>query len=391
MPTSTQPVVRHAARASGLAILPLILTTSALALETRFPQGEISTVTVGGEETVSDTLLAGAEAIEIHGTVTGNLLAFARRVVIDGTVQGDLITGAQTVEIRGTVGGNVLSFSRQANISGQVSQSLHVFAELVRLHRSGRTAGDMIAFASEITAEGRVDRDLYAFAGETHVQGEIGGDLVARTGRLSVSSPARVEGDLRAHVNREEQVSVAPGAVAGNTQITLPEPKETTSRFLTPGFYLWQLARLGAAFTTGMVLFWLFPSWFAAEAETLPAILRTLGSGFLVLVVTPFAVILIALTIVGLPVALFTLVLWLASLYAALIFAGAWLGEALLHSGRQNFKAFGISLLAGLGVLIALTAAPYLGFLARFGVLLLGLGLLARALRGRRVMRRAEI
>jgi hypothetical protein len=232
-----------------------------------------------------------------------------------------------------------------------------------------------------------VERDLYTFAGATRVQGEVAGDVIARTGRLSVSPSARVAGDLRAHVSRDEQVSVAPGTVAGATRIILPEIEQPRSRFLRPGFYLWQLVRLGAAFVTGLVLFWLFPNWFQERVAALPDVLRALGVGFLILVATPVAVILVAVTLVGLPIALFSLVLWLAALYAAMIFVAAWLGQTLLHSDARTLKSFALPLLAGLAIVLALTAVPYLGFLVRGIVLLLGLGLLAKALQATRLRR----
>ena len=146
------------------------------------------------------------------------------------------MTGAQRVEIAGTVEGNVLSISETVTVRGPVGKSLHSFAQHVGLAPEGRVEGDVFAFAEESDLDGHVGRDLLAWSGLTNLRGEVARNFSAWTGRLRVEGPARIGGDIVAHVDKKEAVFVDPGAsVGGKTETRLPV--DQGSRFSDPGFY----------------------------------------------------------------------------------------------------------------------------------------------------------
>ena len=137
---------------------------------------------------------------------------------------------------------------------------------------------------------------------------------------------------------------------------------------------------MAAAFLTGLLLFWLFPALFAVRLETAGAVLRTMGVGFLALVATPVAAFVAAITLIGLPVGLLGGVAWLAGLYLAKIFVGAFLGRALMRSAGR--RSFAVTLLVGLVISLAAVSIPYAGWVIHFLFLLLGLGIFVLQVRG---------
>jgi cytoskeletal protein CcmA (bactofilin family) len=378
----------HFRKTCGAAVVALALLTgtnlipSAFALEVRAGQGEGSRVLIPAGETVDDTLVAAGETVEVHGTITGNLIAAARAVIIRGKVEGDLIVAAQSVDLYGEADGNVLSACRRLDYRGQTGRSLHAFAEVIDIDRAAAVGGDAIVFGSEVSMDGVVGRDAFAFAGLTLVRGTVGRNMVARTGSLLLGPPARVGGNLTAHVPAEDQVQIDPGAkIGGETRTRVREPSERRSRFARAGFYLWQLLRLGAGFVSGLLLFALWPAVFVQPFDTAAGALRTMGVGFLVAVVTPVAALVAAITLVGLPVGLFTLALWLGALYASTVIVAALVGQAVRRGASPSLSSFAIALLLGLVVFLFVTSIPFLGVLVRLLAVLLGLGIILTQIR----------
>jgi len=219
-----------------------------------------------------------------------------------------------------------------------------------------------------------VDGEVVAASSSTEVRGTIGKHLSAYSGHVELWTPARVGGDVEAHVAKAKNLFVEPGVViAGKTETFLPTRRP--SRYARPGFYLMQGVRLAAALLTGLVLYWLFPILFAARLDRASSVLVTMGLGFLVLVAPPIAALLAAITLVGLPLALLGTGLWLACLYVAKIFVAALIGQGIRRSPLSQPKSFALDLLIGLAIVFVASNLPYLGGWIRFLVLLLGLGL----------------
>ena len=360
-------------------MMALVLVKPSYALERRTGRG---TITVPAGQTVDDTLFAAGDAVFVDGVVTGNVMAFARRVSIKGTVKGDVICFAQTLDVEGTVGGNVFSFSQWADTSGHVVGSTVNFAQSVSLRAAARVDGDAISLAGETHLDGAVGRDASVVGGPLDVRGNIGRNLRTRTGRVTLVAPARVGGDLDAYVPRKENVRVDPGAtVAGKSEMHLLAAK--VSRYRQWKFYAWEAVCLTGALVIGLLLYWLFPAAFTFQADTLVAILRKLGVGFLLLVATPIAAVLVAITLIGLPLGLISLALWLLGLYLAKIFVAAWVGQTWMEPPAGKAGPFVLALLLGLVVVYVAMNLPYVGGLLHFLIFLMGLGMAFSQIRRR--------
>ena len=99
-----------------------------------------------------------------------------------------------------------------------------------------------------------------------------------------------------------KNVQIADGAtVVGKRDI---EVRMRQNRFARPRFYFYQAVWLAAAMLVGWLGMVLFPSFFQASTQAVGSGWRSLGLGFVVLVGAPVAIILIAITLIGLPVSL---------------------------------------------------------------------------------------
>jgi hypothetical protein len=330
-------------------------------------------VTVPPGETVDDTLVVAADSVNIDGIVNGDLIAFAREVRIRGTVKGNVISCAQRIEVEGTVEGSVISAGGWVETRGQVLRNLYAFAGSVRIGSEGRIGGNATVFAGEGNVEGSVGKDFSAYSARAVGWGPF--QTSGQGGQFAIMAPARIGRNLNLKVDRPGNARVDSGAtIGGRTSINIPPPRP--SRYRTASFYIWQTIWLAAAFLTGLVLFWLAPFFAGANLETSRSLLIAGGVGFLAVVATPIAAIIAAVTLVGLPLGLITLAVWIIAGYLAKIVLAGFLGRSLLASQGNPHPPAPLMLLVGLLPLFVAINLPYIGTLIEFLFVVLGLGML---------------
>ncbi len=125
-----------------------------------------------------------------------------------------------------------------------------------------------------------------------------------------------------------------------------------------------------------MLLHTFLPGVYGGGIATAGAFFRSMGVGFLAVVATPIAVALACVTLVGIPVALIGLGVYLAALYASGIVVAVLLGSALVHPNHEGWTGFGLALLVGLVILIFAFHLPFIGGVLRAMAILTGVGLL---------------
>ncbi|HEV2177650.1 MAG TPA: zf-HC2 domain-containing protein [Terriglobia bacterium] len=353
---------------AGLGLV-VLMAQPASAIERR--KGNVVSVAAG--ETVQDSLLATGDTVDIVGNVNGNLFAACQRMTVRGDVKGDVVSFGQIVQIEGTVEGNVYAWAETVTISGHVTGSVFGWTQTVTVESGGRVDMDVTSGGEDLRVDGNVGRNVSFLGASTELKGAVGGNFQAYAGQVAVLSSSRIGGSLEAHVDKKEQVDIEPGAtIAGKTDIRLKE--KPRSKYTERSFYFWQAIELVAALILGLLVFWLFPTLFGARIATAGALLRELGIGFLILIATPIAAIIAGITLVGLPVAILSLMAWIAGCYLAKVFVAAWIGRTIVPS-RPAVGSSALGLLLGLAIIFVAVNLPYVGGWLWLLVLLVGLGM----------------
>ena len=245
-------------------------------------------------------------------------------------------------------------------------------------------AGNLGAAAGRIAVRGAVDGHLSAGAGNLLIDAPIGGDVEAAAGTLELGPNARIGGTLR--YRSTEPLKRDPAAqVAGEIVRIGPDPAQWSSEA--------RQVRRGAGlfWTTGLMLLAALlvavtPRLSASVSESLrgrPGFSLVLG--FVVLVCTPIATVLLLVTIIGVPLALLVLFAWLALLPVAWASTGVAVGDWFLAraaSARGERTRWRV-VAAVLGVLLLALASrvPWFGGWIGFAALIVGLGAWALQLR----------
>lgn len=356
----------------GVIAMLVATTPAAHAIELRRDEDR---VTVGADETVDDTLIVAADVVRVEGTVTGDLIAFGDRVIVRGSIGGTLVAAGDEVDVEGDISGNVIAAAETLELREVlVGGNFYGAGQTITVGTDTHVSGNVSLAAGEAAVRGRVGRDVLTRAGELSLSGNVEGNLTAYGDLVEIDSGGRVGGDVTVKVRSAEHLRVAPDAVVeGDTNLDLrPEEK---SRYLSLAYYLRQSLRLLAAFVTGLAIFYLFPALSGVQLERGGEGLKTVAFGIVALVATPALAVAVILTLIGAPLGIVALLLWLAALYAASIVTAGLLGRMVLD-GDAHSQA--LTLLVGLFIVFVLVSLPFIGGMFRLVAIVVGLGLMAR-------------
>ena len=317
-------------------------------------------VTIAKSETVDDTLLVAAETVLIEGVITGDLVAVGRRIDISGSVEGNVLAFAESVTVSGKVGGLVLGAASSYDLRGAtVAGDLWIAGEKIGIDNETRVDGNVTVATQTVSVEGFVAKDLFAFAETVELSGVLGEDLETFADRVRLLGEAHVGGNVRFHSGTEDRLHRAETVrVDGEVEfLEMPQGFEKKNRYATVEFYLWQVARLIAALLVGLAFLWMVPGVRSVSIGAGSEALKTAGVGFLIMVSVPIMAVLVAFTLVGLPLSFIAIAAWLLSLYLAKTIIGAVVGRMLLSES----DSLPLTLLVGLTIVIVAVNLPFIG------------------------------
>ncbi len=307
--------------------------------------------------TVSGDLYAAGGTVEVNGTVKGDVLAAGAQVIINGTVSEDVRVAGGWLRIEGTVHGNCTAAGGTITLgkSGNVEANLLVAGGKVRL--SGRAGHQVLIAADELTVAGVVEEDL-RFYGE----------------EISVYEGAEVKRDLNVFVRDSSQVNIAAGTVKGLVTTQLMEDEGASVgpfRIVGRTFYAFMLI------ATALVTVLLFPGHVRSAGSLMYHHTgRTILWGVIGFIVVPFASILAMITIIGLPLGLFLLVLYAWFIFLSQLSLPVLFWE--LIGGEDDARGWKLFWPVAVGVVILMIAmvVPYVRFLFFVSGTILGMGVL---------------
>jgi len=337
-------------------------------------------------DVVQGTLAISAESVRIDGTLEGDLWVAAERLTINGTVDGNVFAWARDVDVTGRIVGGLHAGGERVRVDGRVDGAVYSFGEEFELEQDASVARDVGHGGREARIEGHVGRDVVFYGDELQLVGRVERNVnVLGAERVRLLGTADIGGDLTAVVDSDDDLERASGSrVAGVVETKRGEAHLHSwgGRWTEPMFYVWLVVRVAAALLLGVLVYSVFPGFFAAHVPDAGAFMRSLGLGFAALIVTPLALVAIALTLVGIPVAVLGLFVYVVACYLGVVCAAALLGRSVLReSEAPPIGTFARML--GVGLVIAAVGAslPFVGHAVQIVLLLVGLGLVVE--RGR--------
>lgn len=386
-------------------------------------------VVIPSNQVIDDDLYVGANDFVLDGTVKGDLIVAARTVTINGTVEGDLWAAAQSVIINGVVkddvriAGAVLTLGPEAQVGSDALGAGYSFES----QQGSQIGRDLVVGSYQTLMAGDLARNAYLSSNSIAIEGTVDGNVRAQLGDsrntnnntayfmpnmppvpyvpsgLTIGENARINGDL-SYVSREPAI-IPSGGVSGQVQQTQPvqpvqEPRTVNVMPPAVTWFLNTVRQFVTLIVVGLLLVWLVPNWILKPAEKLQAQPGpSLGWGTVMLVIFPFAVllligvvILLAVLTVGLTLGSLTgavlslggsgvislvVAFGLVVTYLAKIVVSYLIGAFVLKLINPEIIAKPIwSLLLGIVILTILLAIPFLSWFFDLVIAILGLGTL---------------
>lgn len=207
-------------------------------------------------------------------------------------------------------------------------------------------------------------------------------DVTAGVGELAVGPSATISGSLTYWSDQNADIA-QEASISGEVIHNLPpdrgfDQNEMIAFFsaLKTGFSVFNFLSL---LLIGTLLAWLAPNYLKMVASKIPQRpWATLGIGFLVLILTPIIVGLLFLSLIGIPLALLALVLYIFLIYIAKVFVAIFIGQRVFGYLKKETSLIFIFLI-GLIIVTALELIPVLGGIISLLITLFGLGAIMQA------------
>ncbi|OGD98379.1 hypothetical protein A3A49_01420 [Candidatus Curtissbacteria bacterium RIFCSPLOWO2_01_FULL_38_11b] len=332
------------------------------------------------DQVVNQDYFATGEKVTIAGIVNGDAYIAGGNLIIDGEINGDLLAAGGTVNIRGRVTDDVRVAAGQVIISGLVEGNVTVLGGSVNLENSAEIKGSLTSAAGNLSVFSPIGKGITAGAGDITIDSKISGNILTGVNSLTLNPNAEVNGNLT-YVS-ERQANIQPGAkVSGKTTHNLPQkPQEKDMEKILGGIFLFfEIISFLAALIMGMLLLKFFPNYIKDLVNYLDnKPLKSTGLGLLTAVVTPILIILLFITLVGIPASLMLLAAFLVSLYFSKIIFAMYIGQKATAILGRKWTVY-LSFLTGLMILYLFKIIPVVGFITTIVAVLAGTGAIVQA------------
>jgi hypothetical protein len=336
---------------------------------------------VSTRESGSDHFAMGG-LVNLTEPVVGDAFLAGGHVNIASEVSGDLVTAGGEVSVGGSVGDDLYAAGGNVKVDAMVAGNARVAGGEVEIGPATVISGVTTLTGGQVEFDGDARGDLQASGGTVRLNGGVGGDAEVRSNDLVIGPGTRIAGKLvffgpQPPVVPEGAV-IAGGVEFNETQAShyvedTREPVRETVSWV--GSVLW----FAGVFVAATLFLLVFPGFASRAADAIGREpWRVLGLGLAILVCVPFLTVILLITIVGIPLALLVVPLYLLLLFLGWVTAALFVahrGLAVARPGRPvtiGWRLF--ALLLALVALSALRHVPYVGGLAGLVALVAGIG-----------------
>jgi hypothetical protein len=324
-----------------LCITALILVPLIIPSNPSFALQVISGNQISIQEPVQDDVIILGETVQIDAPIRGAII-FANIIYVNAPIDGDLLAAGGQVTVNNDVSGKIVASGNTIDVGGKSTNAI--------------LAANNIHFDQNSV----IIKDAYVAGGTVYNDGNISGQLVAMTDNFQNNGTV---GDLQ--IMRQDSM--------------MPDIEGWLSLF---GI----LFVIGFAIL-GVILVKLFPSHFDSVRLVMnKSLIKNTIIGFLLIILFVVVIILSAITIVGMPVAAFGLLVLLIGLILSSLVVSFTIGKKILQLlGQESSRAINniSSFLLGFVILnlLYIVPIPYFGQITQVIVISMGFGSIYYAVR----------
>lgn len=321
-------------------------------------------------EIVDGDYLGVAGSVDATGIVNGDVMVAGGILNISGKSSGDVLAAGGEIKISGEKEGSVRAVGGNVYLAGSVSKNVTIAGGSLAVEKDSVIGGNLYAAGGNIEIRGNIKGDMKAAGGRVLLAGNVEKDAeiwVDKADKIIIRPDALINGNLIYHSDKE--ISFDKNVVGGEI-IRKPisvSYKKDKSDF--PGFLFgFEILGFLGLLILGLILYKLFYESGKTVFESLEKDLwRNLAFGIIAIILIPAFLIILAISLVGWPLMIIMLFMFIIAMMISKIAAAIMLGHLINKRFKQDEftgKFPLMDFILGYLVLTVLWMIPVLGWLA---------------------------
>lgn len=361
-----------------LSISLLTLTSTPVLAKVQYGEGE---VVVSKNEVISDDLYIAGKTVRIEGKVEGDLYVAGENIFVTGDVVGDTTAVGSDINIEGSIGQDAYLAGRTITVTrAKVSDSLHVAGQNITISGDTLLGGSLLGAGSNVRNDATVARSLMLAGATLYQNAPVLGEARLAGKDLTLGPKTSISKDLTYFLSPDSGKIDNQAKVKGNTNV-VTEPtewreKRTIDEQNRRNFgYLWRVWSYVGMLLVGGVAIWLLKKPLDTAVNSLHnQSLSALGTGLLISILTPPALLLLMFTVIGIPLAMLSIPLYIILLYAGKIVIALALARTLFSAASFTKVIPLFEMFVGVSALHLLKLIPVAGYFIGMLATWIGIG-----------------
>ena len=351
-------------------LLTALLFLPAFAQSATFEAGEQIYI----DHLTTDDLYTAGGLLSITKDVYGDVIAAGGKIVVQGRVTQDLMAGGGDVIISGEIDDDARILGGNVRIDAAVGGDLLAAGGDISLSDNSFVKGDVYMAGGNLMLSGIVNGDMKLAGGMIYLNTDVEGDVILhRFEKVTFGPNARIQGVLKYRAIQPIDLpqNLAGGGVIFNA-IETSQVRENLPAILAGLSFFSLLTTL----FFGLIFLWLCRYYILhASHFAYDSTLKTVGVGFLVLLLTPLLTLILLVTVIGVPLGLTLLALWLIFLYMAKVMAAMLIGFKIVktHEKTTFSRMFG-GFVLGVFIYTLIGMVPVIGWVINLIFVMIALG-----------------
>jgi hypothetical protein len=319
--------------------------------------------------------------------VYNDLLLAGGTVYINGYVADDIRCAGGELHILKSIGGDLVIAGGKVDIAKQVFVAGGLMTSGGDVVLNGTINSDVRSNAGTFTFNGKANRNFNCRSEKLIINGTVTGNSVLAARQITIGNNASLNNNVRywtGHGNFDFKQSIKSGNAVYDPSLKL---KTKSWYYLGQATMLGFFWYLGSVFIFILLIQYLFGRTIKKAGDNLSgSIFKSLGWGFIFFIGVPILVLLLLITIIGIPVGLMLMFSYIALIVLATIITS--LVSANWYNNRFQMNwGFWQTVLTALGMFILLkiiTFTPFLGWLFMLVIAATAFGSILRNINWRR-------
>jgi cytoskeletal protein CcmA (bactofilin family) len=316
--------------------------------------------------------IAGGATVDVAETVDTDAFIGGNRVSINDTLEQDAFIAGFTVAINAPVQGALRAGGNTVIVNSEIEGNTLLMGDRVWIKEDARMRGTVNILASEVIIDGEVDSELAIAADAVTLNGIMRAPVEVNGQQITIADDARFaeNATMNAYTIYTESGVLGTEYITYNQDTTiLPSAKNDNTAFNS--WLSLQLSSFFGSLIIGLLLILIAPRWVRHVGHSMHTKKKiTWKYGAVFFLATPTALLLLAVTIIGLPLSLVGGFVYASLLMLGQLFAGMMLGLLMIRSGKEMHKEeqynhrgrVMLQFTAGFAIISLFVSIPFLGW-----------------------------